>query len=104
MNKIMKPYILSFVLVFFHDILIYSKCSDTHLQHVAQVPQLLQNHHLFIKKYKCLFGVIKVEYMGHIVGCDGVKVDPKTIQSMKDWPRPKTLKRLWENLSATMEK
>ena len=49
----MKPYLWVFVLVFFDDILIYSKTWEAHLQHVAHVLQLLQNHHLFVKKYKC---------------------------------------------------
>jgi lysozyme family protein len=35
-----------------------------------------------------------VEYLGHIVGKDGVHVDPKKIEAMQDWPLPKTLKRL----------
>jgi len=36
----------------------------------------------------------EVEYLGHIVGCDGVRVDPKKIQEMQYWPQPKTLKSL----------
>jgi hypothetical protein len=35
-----------------------------------------------------------VEYLGHIVGKDGVRVDPKKIEAMQDWPRPKHLNRL----------
>jgi hypothetical protein len=35
-----------------------------------------------------------VEYLGHIVGKDGVRVDLKKIESMEDWPQPKTLKSL----------
>ena len=94
MNKILQPYIWVFVLVFFDDILIYSTNWETYLQHVAKILQLLQNHRLFVKKSKCSFGVQEVEYLGHIVGCDGVRVDPKKIQAMQEWPPPKTLKRL----------
>ena len=43
---------------------------------------------------KCSFGMEKVEYLGHIVGREGVKVDPKKIQAMQEWPQPKTLKSL----------
>ena len=35
-----------------------------------------------------------MEYLGHIVGCDGVWVDPNKIKAMQEWPRPKTLKSL----------
>ena len=43
---------------------------------------------------KCSFGMAEVEYLGHIVGREGVKVDPKKIQAMQEWPQPKTLKSL----------
>ena len=43
---------------------------------------------------KCSFGIEEVEYLGHIVGREVVKVDPKKIQAMQDWPQPKTLKSL----------
>jgi hypothetical protein len=40
------------------------------------------------------FGASKVEYMGHIVGTNGVKVNPMNIEAMEDWFHPKTLKIL----------
>jgi hypothetical protein len=88
MNKIMKPYLQAFLLVLFDDTLIYSKSWEAHLQHVSQVLQLLQNHHLFFKKYKCSFGVMEVENQGHIMGRYGVHVDPKNIQYRKYWTHP----------------
>ena len=93
MNTILRPYLRSFVVVFFDDILIYSKTWEGHRQHVDTILQLLREH-LSFKKSKCSFGVPEVEYLGHIVGRDGVKVDPKKIQAMQDWPHPTTLKSL----------
>jgi hypothetical protein len=61
---------------------------------VDQVLHLLSKHKLFLKQSKCAFGASEVEYLGHIVGKDGVWVDPKKIEAMKDWPHPKTLKIL----------
>jgi hypothetical protein len=55
---------------------------------------LLSQHQLFLKQSKCTFGDSKVEYLGHIVGKDGVHVDPEKIEAMNDLPRPKTLKML----------
>ena len=43
---------------------------------------------------KFSFGMEEVEYLGHIVEHDGVRVDPKMVQAMQDWPQPKTLKSL----------
>jgi hypothetical protein len=48
----------------------------------------------FLKQSKCAFGAFEVEYLGHIVGKDGVRVDPKKIEAMQDLPRSKTLKSL----------
>ena len=94
MNKILLPYLHYFVLVFFDDILIYIQTSKAHLRHVDTILKLFQEHRLFVKKSKCSFGVLEVEYLGHIVGRDGVKLDPKKIQAMHNWPRPTSLKSL----------
>jgi hypothetical protein len=101
MNHVFHPFLHHFVLVFFDDILIYSKTWTTHLSHVDQVLHLLSQHQLFLKQSKCAFGASKVEYLGHIVNKDGVWVDPKKIEAMKDWPRPKTLKSLCGFLGLT---
>jgi hypothetical protein len=68
---------------------------------VYQVLYLLSQHKLFLKQSKCAFGASEVEYLGHIVGKDGVWVDPKKIEVMKDWPCPKTLKSLCGFLGLT---
>lgn len=91
MNQIFKPRLCHFVLVFFDDILVYNK---TWVAHVAQVLQFLCYHQLFLKCSKCAFGASEIEYLGYIVSGEGVCVDPKKIEAMKDWSRPKTLKSL----------
>ena len=47
-----------------------------------------------IKHSKCDFEFLEVKYLGHIIVQDGVKVDPKKIVTMQEWPLPKTLKSL----------
>jgi hypothetical protein len=84
MNKLLKPYLQNFVLVFFDDILIYSRNWDSHLLHVDKVLHLLQENQLFFKNTKCSFGANKVEYLGNIVNKDGVKADPNNIQAMEE--------------------
>jgi hypothetical protein len=61
---------------------------------VDQVLHLLSQHQLFLKQSKCDFVALEVECLGHLVGKDGVRVDPKNIESMQDWPPPKTLNSL----------
>ena len=55
---------------------------------------LLSQHQLFLKQSKCDFNASEVEYLSHIVGKDGVRVDPKKIEAMKSWPRPKNIKSM----------
>ena len=94
MNKIFRPYLRNFILVFFDDILIYSKTWDENLQHLDFVLQLFCDHHLCAKQSKCVFGKKEVEYLGHIVSALGVHVDLAKIDAMKNWPHPQTLKSL----------
>ena len=94
MNSIFKPFLRKFVLVFFVDILIYNKSWEEHIQHVDRVLQILKEKQLYAKPSKCFLGVKEVEYLGHIVSHEGVKVDPNKIKSMMDWPIPKTLKNI----------
>jgi len=77
------------VFVFFYDILIYSRSWGDHVRHVDKVLQ-----QLYDKPSKFFFGVKEVEYLGHIVSHEGVKVDPNKIKAMMDWSIPKTLKNL----------
>jgi hypothetical protein len=88
MNHVFHPFLCHFVLVLFYDI------RTNHLSHVDRVLHLLSQHQLFLKQSKCSFGASEVEYLGHLVGKDGVRVDLKKIEAMKDWPQPKTLKIL----------
>jgi hypothetical protein len=94
MNHVFRPFLRHFVLVFFDDILIYSKTWIDHLAHVDRVLHLLSQHQLFLKQYKCVFGTSEVEYLGHLVGKAGVRVDPKKIEAMQDWPPPKDSQNL----------
>jgi hypothetical protein len=68
---------------------------------VDQVLHLLSQHKHFLKQSKCVFGASEVEYLGHIFGKDGVHVDLKKIEAMKDSPHPKTLKSLCGFLDLT---
>lgn len=99
MKKTFQPLLHYSVLVFFDDILIYNKTWATH---VDQDLQLLHNHQLFLKCSKCAFGVSEVEYLGHIVRGEGFCVDPKEIEEIKDWPRPKNLRSLVSTRSLTL--
>ena len=94
MNSIFKHFLRKFVLVFFDDILIYSKSWKDHVQHIDRVLNLLKEKQLYEKFSKCFFGVQEVEYLGHIVSHEGVKIDPSKIKSIKEWKIPTSIKGL----------
>jgi hypothetical protein len=94
MNDVFRPYLRKCVLVFFDDILIYSKNIKDHLNHLKAVLELLQNHQLYAKLSKCQFGCQEVEYLGHLISEEGVKADPSKIEAMLNWAIPRTIKAL----------
>jgi hypothetical protein len=84
MNHVFHHFLCHFVLVFFHDILIYIKTCTNHLAHVDHVLHLLSQHQPFLKQSKCAFGALEVEYLGHLVGKKGIRVDLRKIEAMQD--------------------
>lgn len=76
-NDIFRPFLRKFVLVFFDDILVYSRGMQEHKWHLKEVLQLLQKNNLVINRKKCSFGSERIEYLGHIVSRRGVEVDPR---------------------------
>jgi len=65
MNKILKPYMRKFVLMFFDDILIYSLDQEQHMQHLKQIFEVLRQHKLHLNKKKCRFEQEQIEYLGY---------------------------------------
>jgi predicted aspartyl protease len=94
MNDVFRPFLRRFVLVFFDDILIYSKSMADHMNHLRSVLTVLAQHQLFAKLSKCHFAVAEIEYLGHLISAQGVRADPSKLEAMVDWPVPQTIKSL----------
>lgn len=94
MNDVFKPFLRQFTLVFFDDILVHSKNKEEHVKHLQKVLQVMQDHQLYAKRSKCVFGADHVEYLGHVISSKGVSTDPSKIQAMKEWPTPTNIKQL----------
>lgn len=94
MNKMLEGELRRFALVFFDDILIYSRTWKEHVEHVQKILSLLRENNFFAKKSKCQFGAQRIEYLGHIITDKGVANDPSKVEAMVNWPIPKTVKAL----------
>jgi hypothetical protein len=70
--------------------LIYSKTWADHLGHLCAVFFVLRQHHLFVKRSKCAFGVLSVAYLGHVISAAGVAMDPAKVQAIHEWPTPRS--------------
>ncbi|GKC38945.1 putative reverse transcriptase domain-containing protein, partial [Tanacetum coccineum] len=90
MNRVCKPYLDKFVIVFIDDILIYLKKKEEHEEHLKLILELLKKEELYAKFSKCEFWIPKVQFLGHVIDSKGIHVDPANIKSIKDWASPKS--------------
>ncbi|KAL6321014.1 hypothetical protein AAG906_011987 [Vitis piasezkii] len=88
MNRVFKPYLDQFVVVFIDDILVYSKTREEHERHLGIVLQTLRDKQLYAKLKKCEFWLDKVSFLGHVVTKDGISVDPGKVDAVSNWRRP----------------
>ncbi|GKB39183.1 putative reverse transcriptase domain-containing protein [Tanacetum coccineum] len=88
MNRVCKPYLDKFVIVFIGDILIYSKSKEEHNEHLKIILDLLKKEKLYAKFSKCDFWLVSVQFLGHAINSEGVHVDPTKIEAIKNWPAP----------------
>ncbi|WJZ99665.1 hypothetical protein VitviT2T_018087 [Vitis vinifera] len=91
MNRVFKPYLDQFVVVFIDDILVYSKSMEEHEHHLSIVLQTLKDKQLYVKLNKCEFWLDNVSFLRHVVTKDGISADPGKVDAMSNWRRPNTV-------------
>ena len=72
---------------------------EEHDRIMLEVLKRLQDNNLFVKPEKCHFRVKEVDFLGMIVSCDGIKMDPEKVNTILKWPEPMTVKQVCTFLS-----
>ncbi|KAI3808111.1 hypothetical protein L1987_24054 [Smallanthus sonchifolius] len=90
MNRVCKPYLDQFIIVFIDDILVYSKNKEEHEEHLRLIFELLKREQLYAKFSKCEFWIQEVQFLGHVGNEKGIHVDPSKIEAIKNWAAPTT--------------
>ncbi len=92
--SVFQEFIHRFVIVYIDDILIYSRNLADHRHHVAQVLQKLRQFRLYLKLEKCEFHRPTVQFLGYIIGREGIQMDQGKVTAVAEWPTPQTIKEL----------
>ncbi|XP_020236380.1 uncharacterized protein LOC109815959 [Cajanus cajan] len=91
MNRIFRPFLDKFVVVFIDDILVYSGSMEEHKEHLKIVLQVLKEKQIFAKLSKCEFWLSEVKFLGHVISAQGIAVDPTKVEAVLRWERPKSV-------------
>lgn len=94
MNDTSRPYLHKFIIVFFDDILIYSKTFEDNLSHLERTFLVLEEGNFFLKLFKCSFLQHQIEYLGHLVSEQGVEPVQEKVLAIKQWHVPYSFKAL----------
>ncbi|KAJ9562159.1 LOW QUALITY PROTEIN: hypothetical protein OSB04_007319 [Centaurea solstitialis] len=84
-NRVCRPILDRSVIVFIDDILIYSKTKEDHVKHLREVLETLRKKQLYAKFSKCDFWLQEVQFLGHLVNREGIKVDPAKVEAVMRW-------------------
>ena len=79
---------LSWCIIYLDDIIVFSQTPEEHLVTLQAVFDKLKAAGLKLKPSKCELFKKQINYLGHVVGQEGVSTDPDKIKTVTEWPRP----------------
>ena len=92
LNGLFSDILDVYVIIYLDDILILSGNKDDHYRHVTKVLQQLRKHGLYANNKKCDFYSESVDYLSHLIGHNGLQMDPAKVKVIQDWPEPQKVK------------
>ncbi|KAK3084626.1 hypothetical protein FSP39_016530 [Pinctada imbricata] len=94
MTRVLQSLLWTTALVYIDDVIIFSKSFSQHLRDLELVFIKLREAKLTLQPTKCNFACSEVKYLGHIIGKDGIRVDPDKTQAIDSFPTPKSVKQV----------
>jgi len=89
-THVLQPFMGKFLVVYFDDILVYSKSRTDHVDHLKQLLCAFREAKLFANRNKCIFLQTQVLFLGFIVFAQGISVEPDKVRAVGEWPEPNT--------------
>jgi hypothetical protein len=104
MNHALRAFLGRFFVVYFDDILVYSKSLDEHVDYLHCVLAVLRKEKLNANLKKCSFYLDKVVFLGYVVSTKGIAVDKEKVKAVKEWPTTKSITKEKRSIAYFSEK
>jgi len=91
MNHVLSDVLDIGVLAYMDDILIYAKTEEEHDRLVQEVLGRLQENGLAVSPEKCVWKTQEVEFLGYMIGRDGIKMSNEKVEAVLSWKTPESL-------------
>jgi hypothetical protein len=88
MNHIFTLYIGVFMEIYLDDIVIYLDTAKEHVRHVKTMIDILRTNKFYLSEHKLQFFMDELRILGHVIDCDGIRMDPDKVDKIQNWKTP----------------